>query len=186
MKCSVTFRHMKPSDAVRRYAEERVDKVTRLIDREVEAQVTLSLESHLQVAHIELVTDGSLHIRGVDKSPDLYASIDAAVDRILRQVKRYRSKIRSHRPEASPGRELPYHVLAVEPVPDEEDETKTPQIVRQETVIARTIGVDDAVMQMDLMDTDFLVFTNSESQRVNVIYRLPDGQYGLIEAHVAS
>lgn len=187
MKCSVTFRHMKPSDAVRRYAEERVDKITRLIDREVEAQVILSLESHLQVAHIELVTDGSIHIRGIDKSSDMYASIDAAVDRILRQVKRYRDKIRSHRPEGSPGRELPYRVLAVEASEESEEvETKTPQIVRQETVIARSMGVDDAVMQMDLMDTDFLVFTNSESQSVNVIYRLPDGQYGLIEAHAAA
>ena len=186
MKCSVTFRHMKPSDAVRQYAEDRVDKITRLIDREVEAQVVLSLESHLQVAHIELVTDGSLHIRGVDKSPDMYASIDAAVDRIMRQVKRYRSKIRSHRPESSPGRELPYRVLALDAEPEEEQESKTPQIVRQETVIARSMGVDDAVMQMDLMDTDFLVFTNSESQHVNVVYRLPDGQYGLIEAHVGA
>lgn len=185
MKCSVTFRHMKPSDAVRQYAEERVDKVTRLIDREVEAQVVLSLESHLHVAHIELVTDGSLHIRGVDKSSDMYASIDSAVDRILRQVKRYRSKIRSHRPDTAPGRELAYRVLALEDG-EEVVETKTPQIVRQETVIARTMGVDDAVMQMDLMDTDFLVFTNAESQHVNVVYRLPDGQYGLIEAHAAA
>jgi len=186
MKCSVTFRHMKPSDAVRQYAEERVDKITRLIDRDVEAQVILTLESHLHVAHIELITDGSLHIRGIDKSPDMYASIDAAVDRIMRQVKRYRSKIRSHRPEAVSGRELPHRVLAVDGGRDEEEASKTPQIVRQETVIARSMGIDDAVMQMDLMDTDFLVFTNSESQHVNVVYRLPDGQYGLIEAHVAA
>lgn len=185
MKCSVTFRHMKPSDAVRQYAEERVDKVTKIIDRDVEAQVVLSLESHLHVAHIELITDGSLHIRGADKSSDMYASIDAAVDRILRQVKRYRSKIRSHRPDTAPGRELPHHVLALE-AGDDAPEPKKPQIVRQETVIARAMGVDDAVMQMDLMDTDFLVFTNAESQNVNVVYRLPDGQYGLIEAHVAA
>ncbi|NJK89824.1 MAG: ribosome-associated translation inhibitor RaiA [Myxococcales bacterium] len=180
MKCSVTFRHMKPSDAVRQYAEERVDKVTRLIDREVEAQVILSLESHLHVAHIELVTDGSLRIRGLDKSSDMYASIDSAVDRILRQVKRYRSKIRNHRESGANGRELPHRVFSVDEL---EPETKTPQIVRQETVIARSMTVDDAVMQMDLMDTDFLVFTNAESQQVNVVYRLPDGQYGLIEAH---
>ncbi len=183
MKCSVTFRHMKPSDAVRTYTEERIDRITRIIDRDVEAQAILSVDSHLHVAHIELVTDGSLRIRAVDRSSDMYASIDAAVDRIMRQVKRYRSKIRSHREPHSSGRELPHRVLALDH--DANEETKTPQIVRQETVIARNMRIDDAVMQMDLMDTDFLVFTNSDSQNVNVVYRLPDGQYGLIEAHAA-
>lgn len=183
MKCSVTFRHMKASDPIREYAEEKVDKITKLIDRGGEAQVVLSVEKHLHVAHIELLTDGSLRMRGIDKSEDMYASIDAAVERIVRQVKRYREKIKSHRESTSLGRELPHQVLTVG-----EEEVKTtdiPQIVRQETIVAREMNVDDAVMQMDLLNTDFLVFTNAISHHVNVVYRLPDGQYGLIEAHAA-
>jgi putative sigma-54 modulation protein len=180
MECQVTFRHMDSSDAVRKYAEEKIEKIQKLLDRRVEAQVTLSLESHLQVAHIELVTDGSLKIRGEHKSSDMYASLDAAVDHITRQVKRYRSKIRSHR-ESSNGRELPYKIFA-----PAEEETKTPQIIKQETVVARYMNVDDAVMQLDLADSDFLVFTNTESDQVSVLYRLPDGQYGLVEAHHAT
>ncbi len=182
MKCSVTFRHMKASDPIREYAEEKVDKITKLIDRGGEAQVVLSVEKHLHVAHIELLTDGSLRMRGIDKSEDMYASIDAAVERIVRQVKRYREKIKSHRESSSIGRELPHQVLAVE---ERDEQVDLPQIVRQETIVAKEMNVDEAVMKMDLLNSDFLVFTNAISHHVNVVYRLPDGQYGLIEAHAA-
>lgn len=184
MKCSVTFRHIKTSDPIRQYAEEKVDKITKLIDQGGEAQVTLSMEKHLHVARIELVTDGSLRIRGVDKSEDMYASIDSAVERIVRQVKRYRAKIHSHRPNSHHGRELPHHVLQVHE--EEPVESKVPKVVRQETIVARTMNLDDALMQMDLLNDDFLVFTNATSHRVNVLYRLPDGEYGLIEPHAAA
>ena len=186
MNCSVTFRHMKSSDSIRKFAQERIDKLSRLVGRGVEAQVTLSLESHLHVAHVELVTDGSLRLRGVDKSQDLYASIDAAVDRIVRQIKRYRGKLNSHRVNGSAGRELPQQIFSMNEEVEVETETKTPQLVRQETILAQAMSVDDAVMQMDLRDTEFLVFTNEESEQVNVVYRLPDGQYGLIEAHATA
>lgn len=184
MKCNVSFRHMKTSDPIREYAEEKIDKISRLIERGGEAQVTLSVEKHLHHAQIELVTEGSLRIRGADSSEDMYASIDSAVERIARQVKRYRSKIRNHRGSSSIGRELAHQVLAI-PGEAEKQQVVSPEIVRQETIVAREMSVDDAVMQMDLLDTDFLVFTNAVSRHVNVVYRLPDGRYGLIEAHAA-
>ncbi len=182
MKVSVTFRHMKPSDPIREYAEDRIDKITRIIDRGGEAQIVLSVEKHLHVAHIELLTEGALRIRSIEKSEDMYGSIDMAVDKIVRQVKRYREKIKSHR-EAMNGRELPHQVLEM---PDEVPlNGSAPKIVRSETIVAKEMNIDDAVMQMDLLHTDFLVFTNASSRKVNVVYRLPDGQYGLIEAHAA-
>lgn len=184
MKSSVTFRHMKPSDPIREYAEDRIEKISKLIDRGGEAQVVLSVEKHLHVAHIELITEGALRIRSIEKSEDMYGSIDLAVDKIVRQVKRYREKIKSHR-EAMNGRELPHSVFSMPEELPTNGEAEIPKIVRTETIVAREMNVDDAVMQMDLLDSDFLVFTNAISHKVNVVYRLPDGQYGLIEAHAA-
>jgi putative sigma-54 modulation protein len=185
MKCSVTFRHIKPSDPIREFAEEKVDKLSKLIERGGEAHVTLSVEKHLHCAHVEFLTDGSLRLRGEDKSEDMYASIENAVEKIIRQVKRYRSKIRDHKREgALHGKELPHQVLFV-PENGAEEAPKTPQIVRQETIVAREMNIDDAVMQMDLLNSDFLVFTNAISHQVNVVYRMPDGHYGLIEARAA-
>ena len=182
MKCSVTFRHMKTSEPIRAYAEERVEKISRLLDRGVEALVTLSVEKYQHEAHIELLTDGSLRLRGTDKSEDLYASIDAAVERIVRQVKRYRARIQNHRER--PGRTLGHQILALPPQVLENESPAT-KVVRSETIVARVLSPDDAVMQMDLLDAQFLVFTNAETQEMNVLYRLPEGQYGLIEAHPA-
>lgn len=187
MKCSVTFRHMKPSDPIRAYAEEKVDKLSKLIDKGGEAHVTLSVEKHLHVAHVELLTDGSLRLRGEEKSADMYGSIDEAVEKIIRQVKRYRAKIRDHKREPATkenSRELAHKVLFV--AEEADGAQKGPQIVRQETIVVREMNVDDAVMQMDLLNTDFLVFTNAISRQVNVVYRMPDGHYGLIEAHAAA
>lgn len=184
MKCSVTFRHMNPSDPIRDFVQERVEKLGKLIERGGEAHVTLSVEKHQHVAHIELMTDGSLRLRGEDKSGDMYTSIENAVEKIIKQVKRYRSKIRDHhRDGADRGSVLPHKVFTM---PEErEDVSKVPQIVRSETIVAREMSVDDAVMQMDLLNSDFLVFTNALSRAVNVVYRMPDGHYGLIEAHAA-
>ena len=173
---------MKASEPIRDYAQERVEKISRLLDRSGEALVTLSVERHQHEAHIELIT-GSLRLRGTDKSEDLYASIDAAVERIIRQVKRYRSRIHNHRERSQPGRELAHRILAMSPTTVEEDDR--PQVVRTDTIVARVLNTDDAVMQMDLLDAQFLVYTNAISQEVNVMYRLPDGQYGVIEAHSA-
>ncbi len=183
MKCSVTFRHMKTSEPIREFVQERVEKLSRLLDRKGEALVTLSVEKYQHEAHIELVTDGSLRLRGSDRSEDLYASIDAAVDRILKQLKRYRSRLQKQRERPASGRELGHRVLEV-PEHIHED-VPSPKVVRTDTIVARVLNTDDAVMQMDLLDAQFLVFTNATSQEVNVMYRLPGGQYGLIEAHPA-
>lgn len=181
MKCSVTFRHMKPSDPIKEYAEDRIDKITRLIDRGGEAQVVLSVEKHLHVAHIEFLTEGALRIRSIEKTEDMYGSIDMAVEKIVRQIKRYREKIKKHRGEPT-GRDLPHTVFSI---PDDEPANgpDLAKIVRTDTIVATEMNVDDAVMQMDLLNSDFLVFTNADSRKVNVVYRMPDDQYGLIEAH---
>lgn len=183
MECNVTFRHMKPSDPIREYVRDKIEKIARLIGKGVGAQVVLSVEKHLHVAHIELMTDGSLRLRGEERGDDMYASIDMAIEKIQRQVKRYREKIKNHR-EGTNGRELPHQVLRM-PESDLNEGPKVPQIVRQETIVAREMNVDDAVMQMDLMNSDFLVFSNAITHHVNVVYRMPDGDYGLIEAHAS-
>ena len=143
----------------------------------------MSVEKHLHRAHVELVTDGSLRIRGEESSDDMYNSIDSAVDRIVRQVKRYRDKIKSHR-DSGLGRELEQKIFAYEEV-DEALSDKDPRVVREEKIVAREMTVTDAIMHMDLADQDFFVFTNSGSSQVNVVYKLPDGQYGRIEAQEA-
>jgi len=184
MQCQVTFRHMKPSDPIRQYAEERIEKLHKYIDERSEAHVVLSVEKHQHQAHFELIIAGAMRARADEKSEDMYTSIDQAVEKLLSQVRRYRSKMQKghHKSHKDKTRELPYQVIHLPKTGEGEAETfDSPQVVRQETVVATEMKLADAVVQMEMLNSDFLVYTDADSHMVNVMYRLPDGQYGLIE-----
>jgi len=185
MKISVTFRHMSSTDALRAYVEEKVGKVAKLLNDSCEAHVVLSVERHLHQAHIELITGGAFRIRAEERSEDMYQSIDFASDKLAKQVKRYREKVRDHRDAPVRGRELPHQVFSIPPSNGngaEDHVNDKPHVVRSETITAQTMTVDDALIRMDLGNTNFLVFTDSNTQHISVMYRNADGSYGLIEA----
>ena len=191
MQLNITFRHMDPIDTLKEYANEKVDRVNKYLDRAGDAHVVLSLERHLHHADITIHSGGWV-LRGREKSEDMYASIDLAMDKIERQLRRYKERLKHHH-----GRERVHHrqdllahvkvrydVVAVsEP---EKAEAEGPRVIRTNEFLARPMGVDEAVMQMDLMNNDFLVFMNSTTNEVNVVYRRKDGHYGLIEASSVS
>ena len=199
MQLNITFRNLDSSDSLKEYAQDKVERVHKYLDRAGEAHVVLSLERHLHHADIT-IQSGAWLLRGREKSEDMYASIDLAMDKIERQLRRYKEKLKTHH-----GRERVHHrqelmnqllvrhdVVAVPPPEaaaaaparehEEAAEAPGPTIVRTNEFLAQPMTVEDAVMQMDLMNNDFLVFTNARSNEMNVVYRRKDGLYGLIEA----
>jgi putative sigma-54 modulation protein len=191
MQFSITFRHMDASDFLKDYSREKVERVNKYLDRAGSAHVTLSLERHLHHADIQIHA-GSWVLRGREKSEDMYASIDLAMDKIERQLRRYKEKLKSHHSkEFVHHQEGALHHLKVRhdvlslPTPEQhaQPEVETgPRVIRTNEFLAKPMTVDEAVMQMDLMNNEFLVFTNAASREMNVVYRRKDGHYGLIEA----
>lgn len=190
MNINVTFRHLEPTAALRDHAEKRIERLSKFLQEPVQADVTLSLERHLQVADIHVTAAHGLALRGKEKTDDLYASLERAVAKIEKQVLRYKSKIHEHRPVDRA--EQPFRLDIVEvgggkDAPEGEisagELAKPPRLVKTTVLNARALTVNEAVMQMDLIDNNFLVFTNAESRELNVIYRREDGTYGVIEAH---
>ncbi|MFL5348795.1 MAG: ribosome hibernation-promoting factor, HPF/YfiA family [Hyalangium sp.] len=210
MQMNITFRQFGTSDSLKEYAKEKVERVNRLLDRAGEAHVVLSLERHLHHADIT-IHSGSWVLRGREKSEDMYASIDLAMDKIERQLRRYKDKLKSHH-----GRERVHHRQelvnqlsrvrhAVFEMPGEMEEAASeaqaassapapesakpqtadasPRMLRTTHLTVKQLKVEDAVMQMNLMNNDFYVFHNVETNAMNVLYRRKDGQYGLIEPH---
>lgn len=175
MQLSVTFRHMEPSEALRTYVQDRTGKLTKYIDRPLESQVTLSVQKFRQIADVVINADG-IRIAGQETHEDMYAAIDLVMDKIERQVKKYRAKIRKHKP--TPGKEIRWRRDIYEPESFEDD--REPLVVRTENYFVKPMSVDEAAMQMDLSQQDFLVFNNASTQSVNVLYRRKDGNYGLI------
>ena len=192
MRLNITFRNLDATEALKQYASEKIDRVQRYLDRAGEAHIVLSLERHLHHADISIHA-GTFLLRGREKSEDMYASIDLALEKIERQLRRYKEKLKRHhgrervhhRQEMLNHREqirVRYDVLEVADPEKTDQQEVSPRIIRTNEFVVKPMTVDEAVMQMDLMNNDFLVFTNAASREMNVVYRRKDGRYGLIEA----
>lgn len=176
MQIDVTFRHMDASEPVRAYAEEKVARVKKYIEEPIDAQVVLSVEKKIRHnAEVTIIAKG-ITIKGSEETNDMYAAIDAVVDKIERQLKRYKEKIKNHKPTAGRERQVEKRVVAAESL----GEGGTPVIIRSRSFEVKPMSVEEAVMQMDLLNKDFLVFTDDRSEEINVVYRRRDGNYGLI------
>src|SRR5947208_1261267 len=103
MQLNITFRNLDSSDSLKDYAKEKCERVHKYLDRAGEAHVVLSLERHLHHADITIMS-GAWLLRGREKSEDMYASIDLAMDKIERQLRRYKEKLKTHH-----GRERVHH-----------------------------------------------------------------------------
>jgi putative sigma-54 modulation protein len=177
MQTTTTFRHMEPSDALKNYAEEKLERVRKYIDEPVVAQVFMTVEKIRHSAEVTITAKG-ITIKASEETNDMYSAVDAVVDKIERQLRRYKERIKDHKPSAETReRQVKKSVVAAESI----DQRQEPVVIRTKTFSIKPMSVDEAVMQMDLLHKDFLVFTDAGTDSINVIYRRKDGNYGLIE-----
>lgn len=178
MQVTVTFRHVQASKALRQYAEEKVSRLEKYLVQPIDAHVILSVVKKDHQAEIHLLAKGAT-LFATEKTEDLYSAIDLAVDKIDRQVKKLRAKKTNHKANKT-GMEsaLRLRVLSA----DRFDPEGAPEIIRTRRIPSKPMSVDEAVMQMDLTNNEFLVFRNAANQGFSVLYRRKDGNYGLIES----
>jgi putative sigma-54 modulation protein len=174
---SVTFRHLEATAALREYAVEKVSRVKKHFDGPAEINVVLSAEKHRCAVEIMLKAN-KITINAKEETNDMYSAIDLAVDKVDRQMKKQREKLKRRKTSTTPpqitGR---YNILSSTSI----GEDQKPKIIKTENVFAKPMSLEEAVMQLKLLDNDFLVFINDSSGKVNVIYHRKDGDYGLIE-----
>jgi putative sigma-54 modulation protein len=182
MQVNITFRHLEPTEALKSHVKGRVEHVQRYIDRASEAHAVLHVENLDHHAEIT-VKAGRFLLRGTARSPDMYQSIDAAADRIERQLKKHKEKLYSHHKNGHTP--LEYTPLDVRhDVLDmlEHPERPSHRVVKSTQFQAKPMTLDEAVLQLELLDVRFYVFQNAKDRSVNVVYRRDDGSFGLIEA----
>ncbi len=174
MQTSVTFKNLDSSDTLKSYVEEKLDRFDRLLDNPAEANVVLSVEKFRHMAEINIIGD-RLSIIGKEETIDMYSAIDMVLDKLEKQIKKSKEKIRERR---SSAKALNKGMLAEEiNLPEEELELQ----VKVKHIEYKPMHVEEAVLQLDLLNDNFLVFTNARSDQVNVLYRRKDGHYGLIQ-----
>jgi len=191
MQISTTFRHMEASPAVKDYAEERLDKIRKYFQRDLlSAHATFSVErNHHHTAEFSLTLPNGIVLQARETTEDMYSSVDLAAARIERQVRKWKDKIRNHKPHGGPSFSIRQAVIApeiFEPAtrpdqPEPKNDARKIPVVRERTLEVRVMSVEDAAMQLDLMEKEFLVFTDVDTKTISVIYRRKDGNYGLIE-----
>lgn len=193
MQLSTTFRHMEASPAVKDYAEERLERIKKYFSRDpIAAHGTFSVErNHNHTAEFALTLPNGIVIQARETTEDMYSSVDLAVARIERQVRKWKEKIRTHKPHGGPSLQVRQTVMAaenLEPQPGA-TESKLPEqvpVIRDATEEVRTLQLREAAMQLNLVERDVLVFIDADKQTLSVIYRRKDGNYGLIETGVGA
>jgi putative sigma-54 modulation protein len=171
MNIIVTGRHLEVTPALKNYVEKKVQRFDRYLSNISEAIVTLGVEKYRHKAEVLLKVNGVL-IQAEGITGDVYASIDEVAEKLERQIKKYKEKLVSHR--KSEGKAAA--ATAEVPFPAE-----VGKIIKNKRFELKPMSPDEAVMQMELLDKDFFVFTNDNSGSINVIYRRKDGNFGLIE-----
>ena len=182
MQVTTTFRHMEQSDALKSYAEEKLDRVVKYIDGPINVQIFFAVEKKIRHIVEIVISAKGISTKASEATNDMYAAIDAVIDKIERQLKRYKEKIKAHKPNGDErGRQFSKKIFEADSI----ESSSEPVIIRTQTETAKPMSVEEAVMQMDLLHKDFIVFTDADSSEINVLYRRKDGNFGLIEPHRA-
>ena len=174
MNIIVTGRHLEVTPALKKYAEEKIRKFIRYLSNISEAIVTLSVEKYRHKVEVLLKVNGVL-IQAEGITGEIYSSIDEVVEKLERQVKKYKEKLVSHRKGEGKAGDTQLWSTAAE---------ETGRIIKNKKFELKPMSPDEAAMQMELLDKNFFVFTNDSSGNINVIYRRNDGNFGLIEPMV--
>lgn len=172
MKVKIVERHTAPSDALRAYVVEKTEALERYFDRIISVDVVLSVEKERQIADFHAHLTNRKIIKAREKSSDMYASIDKAVDRLKRQLVRYKDHLREAKER---GVEPPRAKATVVGKVDHKE------ILRTDIHFHKPMSPEEAALQLEAIEKGFLVFINAETDQVNIIYHRHDGNYGLIE-----
>jgi putative sigma-54 modulation protein len=189
VKVVINGRNLELTDRLRDHVTKKVSKMDRYLDVLEEAKVDLSYAksarsaSDRQVAQITVRGKGVL-LRAEERTDDIFASVDVVLDKLYRQIERYKGKRWKSRGDGRSPKDIAQSYE--EPIADTSDLTVSDMIVRRKRFLLTPMDEREAIEQMSLLDhDDFFVFLNAGTNQVNVLYRRIDGKLGLIETDAA-
>jgi len=173
MKYIFSGKNIDLSSSLKQHATKKLSKIEKFFKPETECHLTFTVEKSRHIFEATIISKG-LFIRAEETTGDMYASIDAVIDKLERQIRKNKTKLgrRIHQ-EAF----IPDNFEIDEPI-EEENSFK---IMKSKRFAIKPMSVEEAILQMNLLGHNFFVFSNSETEEVNVVYKRKDGNYGLIE-----
>jgi putative sigma-54 modulation protein len=178
MKISLTFRNAEGEPWQKEYVDERLNKIKKYIDRPMDVHVILSVEKFRNVAEVNMIANG-ININAREEAKDMHLAIDNAVEKIERQLKKYKEKIRGHKTNLTRAE----GITAISDDMEETEEEHESKLVETRKVVLKPMSLEDAVMEMNVSKQRFIIYRDSSSENVSLIYRRDDGKYTLIETN---
>ena len=179
MKIIITGRNVDLTDAIRERVNDKLSKLDKFFTNETTATVTLKKESGKDVAEINIPVKGNL-LRVSERQDNLFAAIDTAADKIERQIRKYRTKIRDNKIHTI-MKNNEVGNFSEEKVDEEPTEIK---IVKKKQLLLKPMDEEEACMQLDMIGHSFFIFENTNG-KVCVAYRRGDGNFGIIEPDIS-
>lgn len=181
MNIALTFKNFEPSDHLRKYATRRFEKLGRFIPKadNVEMTVVLTVDKFRHKADVQLTGDG-LSVSAMEQSSDMYATVDMVLDKLGAQLKKHAEKIKEKRRSAGRAATEVADSSAFDGLRAEDDEAPS-LVITEESVEPKPMYAEEAALQLSHRDEAVLIFLNAVTERVNVIYKRKQGDYGLID-----
>jgi putative sigma-54 modulation protein len=178
MELSIFARNMEVTPRLREHVEMKVGRLDRYLPSIDEARVDLTVENtrraaHRQVAQLTVRVPGTI-LRAEERDQDMFAAIDAVLDKMYRQIARYKGR-----------RQDRWHAVVEAPPVEELVEENEGEIVRVKRFEVRPMTPEEAIEQMELLGHQFYVFLNAEEDGINVVYKRDKGDYGLLQPVLA-
>jgi putative sigma-54 modulation protein len=175
MQVTVIGRHIEATEALKQYATEKLSRLDKYLPKTIQVVVTLSVVKKVHHIAEAVIKSNGLLIQASEETEEMYSAIDLLIAKLERRVRRYREKLTDHKHQSS-------KTDGVAGAPDSSHpDDRIPQIIKTKRFDLKPMQPEEAVMQMELLDKDFFIFANAGSGHINVIYKLRDGNIGLIE-----
>ncbi len=172
MKICITGKNFTVTDALKNAIESKFARFEKYFKNEMEINVALEVKKNRQIIESMLTVDG-INIRAEEVTHDMYTSLDRVVDKLAMQITKYKTKLER--------KNKIHETIRFEQVPDYEETDEEIEIVKTKRFDVKPMNAEEAVLQMELLGHNFFVFTNANTDELNVVYKRKQGQYGLIE-----
>jgi ribosomal subunit interface protein len=189
MQLSINGKQMDLGNALRTHISDKIEDINhKYFNRAIDATVTLSPEgSAFTKTHVSIRVGKDIMVMADAKKTDPYASFDAAAEKVAKQLRRYKKRLRDHHERLEENNVIPAQNYVLSPEPEAEDdnhkepEKHEPVVVADMVTNIQTMSVSEAVMRLNLSGENALLFKNAKHEGLNMIYRRTDGNIGWVD-----
>lgn len=183
MKIQVRGDQIEVTDALKDYVEKKLSKLQRYFESPLtnDVNVTLSVNRDVHTVEVTILLHGGVVLRAEERSEDMYASVDMVLDKLERQIRKHKTKVNRRSRRQGVRALFKENSTADTAEYNQAEEQDDLEVVRTKRFTLKPMDVEEAILQMNLVGHNFFVFSNAETNDVNVVYVRDDGKYGLIE-----